>query len=326
MKKNILIIFLIFLINNSFGQGSWGTDFDPPYFQEYDSEKFSLEDSTDIINQWQIGNPSKVNFNTAYSLPNSLITDTINSLLPNDTSVIYIKHYRYEQPFHVFVLQFMYKLDGDSTDIGIIEISPDGGNNWINVLTEDVNYDMYWYDTKPTLTGSTIGWQSFSLDMMSWASGWGDYPINFTSDIVLFKFTYITDTILTEKDGWIIDNLYIDDYYEGINEIKDNDLISIFPNPASNELNILKKNYNNKSIIQIFDLSGRIIYENKDFSDNLVNISELDNGLYVFKYSELEKYCSTLIKNPPYGLRVVSCNCLASLKIVQDCVLEFIML
>lgn len=67
-------------------------------------------------------------------------------------------------------------MDGDSTDFGTIEISPDTGHTWLNVLTQDTTFLMTWQTPKPTLTGSTTGWQSFNLGIENWASGWGTFP------------------------------------------------------------------------------------------------------------------------------------------------------
>ena len=245
MKKFLLSISLTLIAATSFGQADWRTNFDPPYFQQHFSNRFYVDTVTNPNCKWQVGHPTKTVFVSAYSNPDALVTDTLNTLSPNDTSSIYIKHFRHWQPFHVFRLHFWFQMNGDSTDRGIMEVSPDSGQTWINILTEDTTYHFFWSSPKPTLTGSTSGWQSFDLDMIEWGSaypGWGGtpFPIYITSDTVLFRFTYITDSNSVPRDGWMIDDLYLEDWAEGIAEIQNNNLISIYPNPTDENLFIHK--------------------------------------------------------------------------------------
>jgi len=63
-----------------------------------------------------------------------------------------------------------------------IEVSPDTGHTWVNVLTQDTTYSMsYGVNSKPALRGSTNGWQIFRLDMENWASNWNG-PISYYND------------------------------------------------------------------------------------------------------------------------------------------------
>lgn len=61
--------------------------------------------------------------------------------------------------------------------------------------------------------------------------------------------------------------------------------ITIFPNPVKDYLNVIVKNINKISKVQVFDLSGNIILDyNKTFNDNFsIDVSTLKQGVYVLK-------------------------------------------
>lgn len=288
MKNILLSISLSLIAVTSYGQPSWGVSFDVPLFLD----RVVRDTLTNPNCIWQVGQPNKAVFTSAHSVPNAIVTDTLNHVPANDTSVFYLKHERdnFSQPFHVFVLHFWYQMDGDSTDFGIIEISPDTGNTWINVLTQDTTYQMHWDSPKPTLTGSTTGWQSFDLNMEAWASGWETFPTAMTADTILFRFTYITDSSSVPHDGWIIDDIQLEDWYERISEIQNDNLISVFPNPVSHELFIQQKIKTDKQSIQVFDFTGRLVYEDLNFSGQNIDTRQLKSGVYLLKHSDTKNY------------------------------------
>lgn len=295
MKKLILLILLTSIAATSFGQGDWQTNFDPPYFHQYYSTRFYVDTASNPNCKWQVGHPTKTVFVSAHSNPNALVTDTLNALPANDTSYIYIKHFRDWQPFHVFRLHFWFQTNGDSTDRGIIEVSPDSGQAWINILTEDTTYHFGWMSAKPTLSGSTGSWQTFDLDMMEWGSafqGWGGapFPLYITSDTVLFRFTYITDSNAFARDGWMIDDLSFEDWSEGIEEMQNDNLISIYPNPTDENLFIHKTKNTDKQFVQIFDCTGQLLFEDKDFRGVTIDTKKLQDGIYLLKYFDMKSY------------------------------------
>lgn len=283
MKKLLLSISLTFVAATSFGQFGWGIDFDTPWYLDR-----IVRDTISNPNCiWQVGHPSKTVFTSAHSVPNVIVTDTLNPVPANDTSIFYLKHVRDQfQPFHIFVLHFWYQMDGDSTDFGTIEISPDTGHTWINVLTQDTTFQMNWQTPKPTLTGSTSGWTSFNLGMENWASGWGTFPIAMTADTILFRFTYITDSSSTPHDGWMIDDFNLEDWAEGIVEIQNDNLISISPNPTSDELRVHRTKASDNSKIQILNYTGQVLYDNSNFIGENIDTRQLSNGVYLLKYSD----------------------------------------
>jgi hypothetical protein len=294
MKKLLLSISLTLIAATSFGQFQWGIDFDTPWYL-YRVYNDTVSNPNCI---WQVGHPSKTVFTSAHSVPNVIVTDTLNPVPANDTSVFYLKHVRDQsQPFHIFVLHFWYQMDGDSTDFGKIEISPDAGTTWINLLTQDTTFQFNWGSPKPTLTGSTSGWTSFDLDMATWASypvfGGGPFPILLTADTILFRFTYITDSSSAPHDGWMIDDFFIEDWFEGIEEIQNDNLISISPNPTADELRIHRTKVSDNSRIQIFNYTGQVLYEKTNFNGETIDTRQLSNGIYLLKYSDAKNFSIT---------------------------------
>src|ERR1035437_6194456 len=85
-------------------------------------------------NIWQVGKPHKTVFDTTYSVPNALVTDTLLPYRANDTSVLILKVPKYSDvigsmPF-IYELTFWYQLDLDSNAKAKIEFSGDGGLTW----------------------------------------------------------------------------------------------------------------------------------------------------------------------------------------------------
>lgn len=287
LKKILLSISLTLIAATSFGQFGWGIDFDTPWYLD----RIVRDTITNPNCSWQVGHPTKTVFTSAHSILNAIVTDTLNPVTANDTSIFYLKHVRDQfQQFHIFVLHFWYQMDGDSTDFGAIEISPDTGHTWINVLTQDTTFLMNWQTPKPTLTGSTTGWQSFNLSLENWASSWGTFPISMTADTILIRFTYITDSSSSPHDGWIIDDFNLEDWAEGIQETQNDNLISVFPNPTSEELEVRQKTKTDKQSIQVFDFIGRLVIENLNFSGQTIDTRQLNNGVYLLKYSDTKNY------------------------------------
>lgn len=291
--KTLLVATIFFSITiASYGQFNYFINFE----NSWNEEQIKIELSNNPLNPWMVGKPDKTTFTEAYSKPNAIMTDTLNSVQPNDTSIFYLYHERDNAaPFHIFDLNFWFQMEGDSTDFGTIEISPDNGFNWINVLQQDTTYDIRWRAEKPTLSGSTNGWTEFSITMENWASTWGVFPIPMTADTIIFKFTYITDSNITQYGGWIIDNFHVNDFWESVKESRLDDLISIYPNPANEYLYIKSKSSRNNSHVQILNNLGQVVYSKAFNEKETINVGFLKNGIYYLKFTDFEFYTTKKI-------------------------------
>lgn len=282
MKAIITTITILILSQTAFGQNWYNIDFDSP---DSENNHIIIDTVSNLNNIWQIGVPDKPVFDSAFSLTHAIVTDTINHYPVNDTSSFFLRHIRQGDDGGNWSLQlnFWFKMDTDTlTDVGIVEASIDNGLNWVNLMTEDVTYELQWLEPKPVLSGNTNGWKHFSLElnMLTYTLGY--------SDTLLYRFTFISDSIETNKDGWMIDDFQLADIWEGIEEISNNDMIRIYPNPSNGELSIVNKNdeFIRDYRIEISDLSGKVIY-GKEVNSNKINL-DLPGGFYLMKIMERE--------------------------------------
>ncbi len=290
MKKTFTL-FLILVSQTIFAQNpsdyySYAIDFEDTT-QFY---RINIDTISNPNNIWQIGPPQKTVLASAYSDPNVIITDTLNPYPVSDTSQFVITHIAgagYVWP-HTVYLGGKYKVNCDSSDFGRIEISPDNGATWVNLLTDTFYLNQYcyeWYSSIPTLSGTSDGWVDFGVGM----AGFGPvFNIQF-GDTVLYRFTFISDSIQTNKDGLMFDNLEFYDVAEGIEEIGYTSIKSeCHPNPVIDELTISFENEQNALFdLFIFDVSGKEIYHSMNSSGKLnLSVGHFQKGIYFFKLIE----------------------------------------
>jgi hypothetical protein len=87
----------------------------------------------------------------------------------------------------------------------------------------------------------------------------------------------------------------------GTSNFENNKKLQLYPNPATNELNIELDTDTNKYDITIYNLFGSVVFEskNKDSNDKQININNLNSGVYFVQITddENEVYQKKLIKN-----------------------------
>lgn len=285
MRKVIVLLTVLLLASNLFAQhDEYLINFDYP--NAY-SDLLIIDTAANHDNIWQIGVPNKAVFNSAYSGAHAIVTDVDSAYPTNDTSSFILMNYRYSPDYiqggaNMLYLNFWYKMNSDTlTDFGKVEASIDNGKTWINFLTEDSIYGFRWWAPKPVLTGRLTGWQRFALDLSSLT-----YNVGF-SDTLLYRFTFISDSIQTNKDGWMIDDINYVDMWEGIEDFGFNDLITIYPNPTKGEISFENKNEKVQVYdINICDIDGRVVLNQKVYSNRLK--LDLPNGLYFMRLADTE--------------------------------------
>jgi hypothetical protein len=292
----VIVTLLLSILSLSAQAQLWIENFEYP--RDFNRSDFII-DTADHSNPWQVGRPHKAVFDSvsAYSLPNVIITDTLNPFPPSDTSVFTIQYHSFFFSSWLFSLNFSYKLDIDSGDIAKIEISGDRGLNWIDPLTEDTAYQFYWGAIKPRFDTSAHLWQSFQLNMYKWVNAYPGGPDTFAhyriSDTLLFRFTFISDTDTISNDGWMMDNFFIQaGFTEGnVGQVINNDLINIYPVPSKGNLYFHIPGLNNdKGDIVIYNMAGREVFRSKDASGSGVLALPLPDGNYVLKYASGDSY------------------------------------
>ena len=286
MKKLLLLILIGLIAESSIGQYLGDELYDINFEDTTSIHHLRIDSVANQNNLWQVGVPQKTIFTGSYSWPKAKLTDTLHSYPTNDTSSFEIVNLATGEGWqwpHTVILYANYKVNSDSlTDFGKIEISPDNGTTWIDLIN-DTTYSSYyqWYNNKPVLTGNSNGWQNFTV----WLAGLGPLFNVHINDTILYRFTFISDSVETNKDGLMFDDFHFEDWAEGIKEVENNSLISISPNPASDELNIRRTNAIDKDAVQILNYTGQVLFENSHFLGETIAIRQLENGIYLLKYS-----------------------------------------
>ncbi|HKR03029.1 MAG TPA: T9SS type A sorting domain-containing protein [Bacteroidia bacterium] len=152
-----------------------------------------------------------------------------------------------------------------------VDISTDCGITWTNLYFK--------YSTNLTTIVPTFSTTPFVPTQNDWRLETIDLTPYASNDNVLFRFKVSSD---------YENNMYVDDINilaaTGISEIKNNDSFSVYPNPASDILNIkMNSSPRENSIINIFNMLGNKIFEREIKANNnhiQLNLSDLVNGVY----------------------------------------------
>jgi len=239
-------------------------------FENQDDFNFQL-DTANPNNIWQIGEPQKTVFNSARSIPNALVTDTINPYADTNLSECQFTVDASVWSFYPYqILMWDQRIDAEENkDGGWIEVSYDTGQTWANMFTDTTWMLRVNSDSKiDTLANGEVGftghdsvWSSFFI---CWSTGNGLPPTPLDGRI-LIRLLFYSDSISTNQDGWLIDNL--ESFPSFIDFIPENTKqptfeLSVFPNPVQNDLTIEFEMEKTGSLrIEILDLQGRLLKE-----------------------------------------------------------------
>lgn len=257
---------------------------------------YFLIDNSQPDNIWQTGIPQKSAFTYGYYSPKVLVTDTINPYPVNNLSSFQFSilncswdvYSEYCGGYTGLAIGFIYKINTDaSLDGGTIEVSH-SGSPFINIIDDPLAYvssNIYTSnDTvaslgKPGISGSNDEWQIINVDFQH-SQEPGMY------DTITMRFTFASDSIQTNKDGWMFGAIHIVGMYEGINETQNHEMISVYPNPVTDELKITNRGRNKNPEITIIDITGHILYQDKLSNNKSIDTSHLPNGIYLLRYTD----------------------------------------
>lgn len=254
-------------------------------------------------NLWQIGKPSKTFFNSAHTGTNAILTDTINSYPQNATSsFFYIIPKPYIQTCFT-CMEFWHKYDMDTVaDKGIIDASYDGGNSWILVnVTNNNHFSFFWNSDyhessdnytqhKLNTSGQSDGWIKSAF---CWA--WQIFvkkmdTIISPPDSLIVRFTFISDSLLKNKDGWMIDDIIViasdPGYCSGVDEIFKGNHISVFPNPFNSQTTLQTDLPLNNATLRLYNTLGQQIKQINNITGPSVTSQRgnLPGGMYYFRF------------------------------------------
>ncbi len=241
---------------------------------------------TSSTNIWQIGAPQKTMFNSASTLPKVIITDTINTYPINNVSTFTFAVKNTASGFP-YALQWKQKLDMDAgLDGGIIEISMNSGNTWQNVHNNPNVYQFYGFlpSSKDTINGNEY---CFSGTDNVWRDIWLCLPTVLTNlnDTIYYKFTFKSDGINTNKEGWMIDNMNAHNtIIHPVKEISQIDNIVVYPNITNGIVNVEMKKTANTDVIQnieLYNSEGKLVESyGQNYTKVVLDISKHKAGMY----------------------------------------------
>lgn len=300
MKIKLLLI-ATFLLSLNLKSQRLSIEFDhQPFSMDY---KKALKNDSSISNRfWQVGYPIKTIFNYDSTHKRALCTDTANYIGSHDTfSIIAEFIRRVDVASFEIEIQFDYKFDGDSGDYGMVEISTDRGKSWVNLILEDSTYSIKWKDGKPNLNGKLHIWQNFHADLSIWNLDWTKkkYPkILFGQDTILYRFTFIAGNTISNREGWIIDNLILN---HGFSSIKDNPKNTggfyFRPNPGMDLFSIENNNEHIATQVILYNSVGQIVLDINGENISEIDLGHLAPGIYTAQVlSGVQWYALRLVK------------------------------
>lgn len=291
MNKIITLAVLFTLLSiKAFGQNYYTISFEGMGQNENDpyTHRMYLDTTSNADNIWQIGIPEKNLFTSAFTQPNVIATDLLNPYPVNDTSSFIIEHYAdfgFAPPYNNEVLfgGYYYVNSDTITDFGKIEFSPDNGDSWIDLQDPAYSNEIEWsteYVT-PVLTGNSNGWRKFQAEMTQLGPLFDIH----LGDTVLYRFSFMSDGIQTNKDGLMFDSIFVWDVPPlGLQTVGNELNISIYPNPSVTAINVgLNEGFTEISKLVINDQLGRTIKEvliSTNEESITIDISDLPQGMY----------------------------------------------
>lgn len=241
------------------------------YFDGADTNIFNsikIEIDTNAGNIWQVGKPQKIIFDSAATNPNVIVTDTINNYPVSNTSSFMFKFNPSFGGWGVTALQWKQKLDMNfDHDGGIVEYSVDTGATWHNTFNDPNVYNYFGFNplNKDTLINGSF---AFSGTDTTWKDVWLCFQaswLNSVTDSLFIKYTFSSDTLINNKEGWMIDNMMIHTTFgHPVTDVFQEKYINVYPNPAREIVNIELKTVNQHHIIeqmQLINFEGKTVKE-----------------------------------------------------------------
>lgn len=288
MKKiylTILILFSVVFFTNA--QQEYNQYFDGADTSVLNSLIIQLDTSSSNI--WQVGRPQKIIFDSAATFPNVIVTDTINYYPINNTSSFSFKIVPWAT-WGLLAVQWKQKIDMDlHHDGAIIEYSVDTGNTWHNVFYDPHVYNFFGYQPANQDTLLT-GEYAMSGTDSTWRDIWLCFDMSWLSfnDSIYFRYTFKSDSINNNKEGWMIDNMMTHiSIMHPVKEVNKKDYINVYPNPTKDIVNIEIQKIQDFHIIENMELvgeDGTLISQWKNVPTKFwFDTSKYPDGIYFLK-------------------------------------------
>lgn len=314
MKKYFLLILGLtgywFLPVQSFSQKYPGDTLEIFTVINFENPTTDINNPNVPGNLWQIGTPQKSFFNAAYSMPNAMVTDTINPYPPSNHSWFDLfigefnmgASYWNAYPWDIW-LDFRHKFDTDTlNDGGYIQVSWDKGWTWINVINDNIYplgitpawgwVNMNMYSTSNTLYNGEYGFSGHSNGWIHTSMVWCDIPLdpifNFPPDTMIVRFNFISDADHHDKEGWMIDHirLFAIDLGSGLVDPSSSaEKARITPNPMKNQAVVSFDKSYDRIDFELYDNLGHLVNKTLFVNSKSFQIhrNNMPAGLYLCK-------------------------------------------
>lgn len=320
MKKvYLLIVGSCLFVNTSIFAQIFGEAVVNTHPLTWDNEEDKSFINISPTSSWQLGKPQKSFFNAAFSGNHALVTDTVNTYQANDTSsftLVFPDSIWNPYSSAGVRVSFTHKLHTDTLkDFCFVEFSTDSGLNWetisysylIRNCPALVNYsqhtnlttgqNIYPNGTLPEIgytffSGTTNYWIKTNIDIIFYfpvfnsRTSQGPCWSNPELDNLLLRFSLVSDSIDTHKDGWIIDNINLLALDLG-SSLKENAAINkkmLLNNLATNALFINNtENAPTNTLFTIYDIAGQQVKTGNINSE--IDITNLADGMYLLQTS-----------------------------------------
>lgn len=243
---------------------------------------------------WQIGQPNKPVFTSAYSIPNALVTDT---LLPHPASLTCYAEFSPlidDQGYIGKWLSFRHRMDMDSLQsFGWVETKGEFQSDWARIgywtdwsmqLTDFIG-DGSITDTGVVFTGTNAEWTDVEMTMDCIAVINGEGERGGGPAVRKYRFVFQGNANGNARDGWMIDDVRLSSRacMGGELERRERPLLA-FPIPASDKLTIDGMNQG-PGRCDLVDAQGRVLRTwMRSFNGAWdLDVQSLPNGAYAIR-------------------------------------------
>ena len=295
MKKIVLLSFLFVyhlygISQINYGLGLFGID-----SCKFETECSILRLDTSSSQIWQIAKPNKTIFDTAFVGEKALITDSANAYPVNN-------HSYFDLVFHTnsgynVLVEFNHKYDTDTRrDGGYIEISTDKGLSWQQIDSFPIAGEAQIYNFEnlyseddtllngiPAFSGNSNGWVHTKIQWI-WA-----LPVKRIEDTAMLRFHFISDSIETNQEGWMIDDIVVStvDLGSGIDETVSNQVkMTLSPNPTVAQTRVsFERLQGNNHELRVYDSMGKLVEQHvrMDKQGLILQTENWKSGLYIIQ-------------------------------------------
>lgn len=293
MKSQLIPIYLILCLFPvlSFAQSStqYFDGADTFYTPGSFSSSLKIEIDTANGNIWQIGSPQKTIFNSAATIPNVIITDTIQPYPTSDSSSFQYTIIPWST-WGILAIQWKQKLDMElGKDGGLVEFSIDGGLSWSNAFTDPGVYNFYGFNTA-NVANLPNGERGLTGVDSTWKDAWLCYDMSWMSfnDSLIVRHTFVSDSVQTNQEGWMLDNFLVHStIIHTVNKVEQKEYMQVAPNPTTGLINIHTQKIEGFHIIEEMQLStidGKIIQQWTNLPTKYqLDISNQPSGIYLLQ-------------------------------------------